>query len=298
MEKVERSPMQGPASEQPWPARYYVEQDMLSPDVFPFLQGEVAVFSCRCPGKPTPCEDSAAVVSYRDDAGILIVADGLGGQPAGDQASSRAVRCMEQSLLAGAQQGQDLREAILNGFETANCEVSRLMLGAATTLAVVEIQGGIVRPYHVGDSVIMAVGQRGRIKLQTVSHSPVGYAVEAGFLDQEEAMHHSERHLVSNFLGSSEMHITIGHPLELSDLDTLLVATDGLADNLHVREIVESIRKGRLERVARQLTEEAIHRMTTPEEGRPSKPDDLTFIVYRPRKGGAVRRKRQLTGAI
>ena len=46
--------------------------------------------------------------------------------------------------------------------------------GSATTLAVAEVVGQTVRTYHVGDSPIWVFGQRGRLKLQTVPHSPVG----------------------------------------------------------------------------------------------------------------------------
>ena len=278
--------------------RHYFEQVMDSAEVFPFVTGEAAVFSRRCPGGGTACEDAAAVIPFGDRGGVLVVADGLGGQPAGDRASNLAVQWVERSLVDAAQRGLELREAVLNGFESANRAVSQLMMGAATTLAVVEIQGRTVRPYHAGDSVIMVVGQRGRIKLQTVSHSPVGYAVEAGFLDQEEAMHHEERHLVSNMLGSQEMHITIGPPLHLSDRDTLLVASDGLADNLHVHEIVDRVRKGPMGRVAEQLSGDALDRMNTPQAGWPSKPDDLTFIVYRPCGKRASVPDRAMAGAV
>ena len=82
---------------------------------------------------------------------------------------------------------------------------------------------------------------RGRVKLQTISHSPVGYAVESGMLDDQEAMHHEERHVVSNIIGTPEMRIEIGPPIDLATYDTLLVATDGLADNLHIEEIIERI---------------------------------------------------------
>lgn len=262
--------------------RRYFDQDMNGAEVHPFAAGEVAVFSKRCPGKDAACEDSAALIPYGANSGLLVVADGLGGQPAGDQASRLAVMRLEESLEQGLATGQELRDAILNGFEGANQTISGLAVRAATTMAVVEIQGRTVRPYHAGDSMILAVGQRGRIKLQTVSHSPVGYAVEAGFLDQEEALHHAERHLVSNMLGSAEMHISIGPPITLADHDTLLVASDGLCDNLHVREIVERIRKGPLRRAADRLREDSLRRMTNYSNGQPSKPDDLTFIVYRP----------------
>jgi len=148
-------------------------------------------------------------------------------------------------------------------------------------MAIAEIQGRTVRPYHVGDSMILVVGQRGKTKLQTISHSPVGYAVEAGLLDETEAMHHDQRHLVSNLIGTPDMRIEVGSTIELGRYDTLLLASDGLFDNLHTEEIVERIRKGPLKRVMRTLVEDCRRRMQQPEEGQPSKPDDLTFVVFR-----------------
>ena len=157
----------------------------------------------------------------------------------------------------------------------------KLGIGAATTLAVVEIQGTQIRPYHVGDSEILIVGQRGKIKLQIVPHSPVGYAVESGLLDENSAMYHEDRHLVSNLIGTSDMHIEVGAPLKLSRYDTVILASDGLADNLHLDEIVQTIRKGPLEQVVEKLASKALDRMKNPSDNRPSKLDDLTFIVFR-----------------
>ena len=81
----------------------------------------------------------------------------------------------------------NLRGAIINGFESADGAISSLGTGAAATLAVVEVQGHKMRSYHAGDSMVLVTGQRGRIKWQTIPHSPVGYAVEAGLLQQVRA---------------------------------------------------------------------------------------------------------------
>jgi serine/threonine protein phosphatase PrpC len=174
-----------------------------------------------------------------------------------------------------------LRTVILDAIESANRAVVDLGTGVATTLAVVEINAGSVRPYHVGDSMILVVGQRGRIKLQTVSHSPVGFAVEAGVLDEREAMHHQDRHLVSNVVGAPNMRIEVGSALPLAARDTVLLASDGLSDNLHTREIADRIRVGRLGVAADRLAREARRRMGTPASGEPSKPDDLTVVGFR-----------------
>ena len=155
-------------------------------------------------------------------------------------------------------------------------------MGAGTTLAVVELDGRTVRPYHVGDSMILVVGGRGKIKLQTVPHSPVGYGVEAGLLDEREAMHHESRHVVSNVIGSSEMHIAVGPPIKLAPRDTVLLASDGLFDNLYSTRIAESVRKGKLQAAVQRLICASQQRMTGDQDGQPSKPDDLTFIAFRP----------------
>jgi len=164
-----------------------------------------------------------------------------------------------------------------------------LGIGAATTLAVVEIQDHTIRPYHVGDSMILTVGQRGRMKLQTVSHSPVGFAVESGMLNEREAMHHEDRHIVSNVIGMPEMRLEVGSTLTLAERDTVLIASDGLFDNLRINEITACVRVGPIQRAADRLLADSLNRMEKHWEGQPHKPDDLTFIVFRP---GKVSRKK------
>ena len=259
----------------------FFQADMPQGEILPLSGGNVAVFSARCRGKETPNEDAAAVIHVNGEAGILVVADGLGGSPAGEQASCLAIRELIASIREAPGDDPSLRAAILNGIENANRAVSELGVGAATTLAVAEIRQGSVRPYHVGDSMVLVTGQRGKIKLQTISHSPVGYALESGLLDETEAMHHAQRHVVSNVIGTPDMRIEVGSTIEMARYDTLLLASDGLFDNLHTEEIVQRIRKGPLKRAMRTLVDDCRLRMNSPKEGQPSKADDLTFVAFR-----------------
>lgn len=264
-------------------ARLYLSQEMEYGETMDFTMGMAGVFSCRSPNKETPNEDAAALIPVGLETGVLVVADGLGGMRSGEQASGLAVQVLKTEVQEAASQGLELRNGILNGIEKANHQISALGVGAATTLAAIEIQGRTVRPYHVGDSMIMVVGQRGKIKLQTVSHSPVAYAVEAGFLDESEAMNHEERHLISNMIGTTDMRIEMGATMNLAPKDTLLIASDGLFDNLHTDEIVERVRKGPLKNVLQLLAATCRDRMQGAGQDAPSKPDDLTFIVFRSR---------------
>jgi len=261
--------------------RLFIGEHMDAPVVAPFVRGEVAVYSARSPDKDTVNEDAAALIEVNGGGAILAVADGAGGMAAGQEASSIAIRTLAATIEAADKNDAGSREALLNAIESAARQIAELGIGAATTFAAVELSDDTVRPYHVGDSMILNTGQRGRLKLQTVSHSPVGYAVESGLLDAAEAMHHEERHIVSNMVGAADMRIEIGAATRIAPRDTLVLATDGLFDNLHVWEIVECVRKGPLARAARNLAQLCRARMQHPADEQPSKPDDLTFILYR-----------------
>ncbi|HEX5471285.1 MAG TPA: PP2C family serine/threonine-protein phosphatase [Lacipirellulaceae bacterium] len=266
-----------------------LEAQMAEVAAFEFLGGSVAVFTNRSPQKETPNEDVAALWPIGPDSGVVAVADGLGGHAGGERASRLAIETIQKSLQEAMHsqveggEALDLRASILNGIEAANRAVRELGTGAATTLALVEIQDRIIRPYHVGDSAILLTGQRGKVKLQTIPHSPIGYAVEAGLMEEEEAIHHEARHVISNVIGSEQMRIEIGPPTEMAPRDTLLLASDGLFDNLLPDEIIDAIRSGPLNRALGTLIDHAQQRMDNQSGTAPSKPDDLTVIAYRPR---------------
>ncbi len=246
------------------------------------VAGGVAVaYSCKDPQKESENQDTVGIIPYGPAAAVLVVADGAGGLPAGKRASLTAVTTLAESLHAAMNQTALLRTAILNGIEAANNAVLALANGSATTMTVITIEGLVARSYQIGDSEAIIVGQRGVIKLQTTAHSPTGFAVEAGFLDEREALHHEDRHLVSNFLGTTDMRIDVGATVRLNPRDTVLVASDGLMDNVHVDEIIECVRKGPLTTAASRAVEMASQRMQTSDDGQPSKPDDLSLILFR-----------------
>lgn len=245
-------------------------------------QGLVSVRSIRSPEKETPNEDAAAVVSVADDALVLAVADGVGGTPLGREASNLTVRTLSEVLVRRAHEAAQLRPAILDAMEEANEAVLEIARGAATTLVIAEIVGGRLRSYHVGDSELIAVGQRGRVKRRIVPHSPTGFAVEAGLMDEDEAVQHDQRHVLFNVIGAEDMRVEISGMIKLAVRDTVLLASDGLVDNLFADEIIEIIRVGRLAAAADKLVDKALGRMRIDGSNQPSKPDDLTIVLFRP----------------
>lgn len=254
-------------------------------------QGFISVRSRRSPEKETPNEDAAVVIPLGRRGLVMAVADGVGGMPAGREASMAAVRALDRALSDPDVDTDRLRHVILDVVERTNRDLLKLGRGAATTLVIAEVSAGHLRSYHVGDSELLAVGQRGRMKLRIVPHSPTGFAVEAGLLDEDEAVNHEQRHVLFNVIGAEDMRVEIGSAVKLAMRDTVLLASDGLLDNLFVDEIVEIIRKGPLSAGADLLVERAAARMLQDANESPSKPDDLTVILYRPhaRKARAAR---------
>lgn len=269
------------ANDTPPTLELFLEANMPEPVSLALPGAQAVVCSQRKPEADGPNQDSSLVLALDSGCCLLAVADGMGGAADGGRASGIAVSSLAEGIRRADGDRDDLRDLILDAVEHSHAEIAALGVGAGTTLAAVELHERRIRPYHVGDSAILVVGQRGKIKLKSVSHSPTGYAVEAGLLDEDEALHHDDRHFVSNVVGLEGMSIEVGAITELSPRDTLLLASDGLTDNLTVAEIVEQIRKGPLERAARELIAICRERMRTPGGEAPSKPDDLTVVLYR-----------------
>ncbi|MCA8923476.1 MAG: serine/threonine-protein phosphatase [Planctomycetes bacterium] len=261
-------------------ARLLTDANLEQPEAYRTAAGQVVLSSQRAPGKETPNEDAALVLPLGSDGVLLAVADGAGGMPAGHIASRLTLETLLQSVQA-VEPGDALRGAVLDGLERANEAILATRNGSGTTVAVAVIYAGRLRTFHVGDSQILVIGQRGKIKLQTIMHSPVGYALESELLDEAGAAVHEERYVVSNLLGTREMRIEIGPDLALAPRDTVLLASDGLADNLLSDAIVERIRMGPLQRGLSALARDCQVVMRGEANPAVAHPDDLTLIAHR-----------------
>lgn len=244
----------------------------------------VVLFASPRPGR-TPNEDCVAVVELPAGQIVMILSDGMGGGPRGADASRLTVSAIVDALRTGPFEPGSQRSRILDGFEKANQAVLALSSGAGATLVVAELHDGLLRTYHAGDSACLLCGQRGKVKYRTIDHSLVSYAQEAGLLSEDEALRHSERHIVSNVIGDQEMSVQVGPPVKLAARDTIVVASDGVFDNASTEEIVGDVRAGPIAQATSRLLARVQGRMLVVESGI-GKPDDITLAVLRP--GGLV----------
>lgn len=232
--------------------------------------GELAAFSAPSPGA---AENQDAALA--DGRGLVAVVDGVGGNLGGREAARLAV-----DTLAQESEGPYDATRLLRAFDRANAAIQARTHGAMATLVAALIGSASLRLFAIGDAQGWLIGGGGKIKYRTVQHGPVGYAEEAGLIDEDEALEHEDRHLISNAVGDPGMRVEVGPELRFAPRDTLLLGSDGLFDNLYTEEIVDRIRSGPLDRGLAALAELASERMEA--GGSPSKPDDLTIVACRP----------------
>jgi serine/threonine protein phosphatase PrpC len=259
------------------------------PVLVPVAGGEAALVSAGRPSGPADNEDAAALVPIGAEGVVLVVADGIGGQRGGELASAAVVHEVVRAVRRAPADESAVRGAVIDGIEAANEKVLAAGLGAGATVMVAVVWARRIRTIHAGDAQAIVTGQRGRLKLETTAHSPVGVRQAQGLLDEAEALAHEDRHLVTNAVGDRDMTVEVGMPLTLAAHDTVVLGSDGLFDNLRLAEIVNHVRVGPLGAAATRLREAASDRMAGEQAGEPSKPDDLTFILYRPGRRRAGR---------
>jgi protein phosphatase len=167
----------------------------------------------------TSNEDS---YSSRPDAGLFVVADGMGGHVAGEVASRVAVEAIEAFIqeTAGADknrtwpfpfeprlsfEGNRLKAA----FRLANRRIgaaiadSQDLRGMATTASAVLFGERLASVAHVGDSRVYVL-RKGVLEQITHDHSWVEEQVRAGTLSPSAARQHPWRNVVTRALSGGE----------------------------------------------------------------------------------------------
>lgn len=125
-------------------------------------------------------------VLARPERGVLAVADGLGGHPAGDVASLTAVRSLDAAPLSNGSGTEDVLAAVRAAHEAvlqAAEEPDRAGMG--TTLVLAVVGESAARIAHVGDSRAYLLDPGGHLRAVTRDHGMHGYLTQALGLDRE-----------------------------------------------------------------------------------------------------------------
>jgi serine/threonine protein phosphatase PrpC len=203
---------------------------------------------------------------------VLLVADGVGGNNAGEVASALTVETVElfvvdllrrfSNIRTTDESGviQDLREAVRQA-DARIAEESREHLelqGMSTTLTLAFISGWRLFVLHAGDSRCYRL-HAGKLERLTEDHTLVAALVSHGTISSEQARSHPYRHVVTNVLGGDKAGVRVDvQRATLEAGDVLLLCTDGLTDMLDDERIAAILtEEGDPERACRRLVDEA-----------------------------------------
>jgi len=184
--------------------------------------------------------EDASVID--DEGRFFIVADGMGGQCAGEKASELATEIVPLKLQALIDFDGQEADLVLAGIDEAvgqaNAEILALSeLDAnyhnmGTTIAFIVVVADKFHVGGIGDSRVYQV-RDGQMKQLTTDHSLTRALVEAGTITEEEAATHRYRNVLYRYLGSKEGGTgTKSTEISPATGDRYLICSDGVTDGL------------------------------------------------------------------
>jgi serine/threonine protein phosphatase PrpC len=194
---------------------------------------------------------------YGETAYGMLVADGMGGEAAGEIASSTAIRVLVDLVLGTpdwimlydevrlqqvearmTQRLEQVNEALAEQAQ-AEPELSRM----GTTMTLTCSLGADLILAHVGDSRVYLFRQ-GKLHQRTHDHTLAQALADAGQIRPEQAATHRLRHVLTNALGPRMDKILVEIRRErLEDGDQVMLCTDGLTEMVPERAIEEVLRR-------------------------------------------------------
>jgi protein phosphatase len=195
-------------------------------------------------------EDSIDVKQFPDLI-VGIVADGMGGQAAGEIASKRAIEIIPRELrknLSGHLTVDGIKTVVRRAIVQANDEIMAMgaldkeMKNMGTTVVMaIWRKGPELYITGVGDSRAYLIRDK-KIEQITVDHSLAQALVEAKTISAAEAKEHRFKNVLWKYLGSKE--VGEGPDVKVMELkagDRYLLCTDGLTGVVSDEQILNFI---------------------------------------------------------
>ncbi len=190
----------------------------------------------------------------RNDAGLWVVADGMGGHSAGDLASQLIVNSLARldtnitlaNLVEQAEQTvQDVNNRL---FAVANAHNQT----SGSTVVILLTNGSHAVVMWAGDSRCYRL-RHGQLCQVSTDHTQIELFISKGLLTRAEAVGHPSGNMVTRAVGVTDELLLEMDLLELTDGDCFLLCSDGLDKHLKDDEIAQHLNGGDPQTVARAL---------------------------------------------
>jgi serine/threonine protein phosphatase PrpC len=182
---------------------------------------------------------------------VFLVADGVGGNQAGEVASGLTVRTIEEFLLNTLKRFSNLQaseeQAALRDLQNALFQADSRIFeetathpewrGMATTLTMAFAVNWRLFVAHAGDSRCY-LHSGGRLQQLTQDHTMTAEMVRKGILSPQSQAKHPWRHVVTNIIGGTRPGVQVElHSLDLHAADVVLLCSDGLTEMVSEEQI-------------------------------------------------------------
>jgi protein phosphatase len=194
---------------------------------------------------------------------LFVVADGMGGQNAGDFASSHVVQVFVDEIRRDMDYNpvRVMRHALEKANADLNARASQSpeFEGMGTTLVALTIVGKYAYIANIGDSRLYLINKE--IRQVTRDHSLVQEMIRLGELNKEEARTHPKKNVITRALGAEKTVNVDFFDLVLEEGCSILMCTDGLTNMVEDKRIEEIMleKQKTLEERGRMLVLEANH---------------------------------------
>lgn len=225
----------------------------------------MAVASCGMTDKGLVRENNEDFYMIDEDNGVYTVADGLGGEEAGEVASRLAAEtigayfCNLYKKQAETVTGDMIDEAVKRAHRTIQ-DASRKntpISGMGATVVFAVKQPSYFWVANVGDSRGY-LARDGLIELVTKDHSLVARLAEEGKIKPNEVRTHYLRSIVTRSLGVGAEGGCYKRRLDIQQGDILILCSDGLWEMLADEEIKTIVfESGDVEGICKKLVEAA-----------------------------------------
>ena len=178
--------------------------------------------------------------SYVSTRGLFAcVADGVGGNRAGEVASALVLTVLAQKAASTdvrPQEAGDITILLRDWIVAANDEILKAadnnpdFRGMGTTLAGIWLLGEKLCVVNVGDSRVYRLRHGGLAQL-TKDHTLVQLLIDSGHISREQAMVSRDKHIITGCVGTrGTVTVDVTDRYTLFPDDTMLVCTDGLSE--------------------------------------------------------------------
>lgn len=188
-------------------------------------------------GKRDNQEDYGLIIGAISTGAILaVISDGMGGQVAGEQASSNAVNGFVESFSSNNSNNMPLKLTV--AVEKANSTLARCIAnnpklkGMGATLVAAHISKRELSWISVGDSILYLYRDKKLHRLND-DHSMMPVLIDSvrrGKITHEEALGHPQRNALRSAITGEEIAIINlrEEPYKLNKNDIIVLATDGI----------------------------------------------------------------------